>query len=135
MLNFKSGGFRSILISCLIAGIVVLSVAIASPQASLATPLQTLMAAVADRAPEPNLKQGAQKAEKASEKVYEGLERTQKIIGKTEKRNDAIKYARQHASERWNSLADKTRAVERSEDSLSPVDKVNLDLINGSQQK
>ncbi|MDY6782262.1 MAG: hypothetical protein SW833_06870 [Cyanobacteriota bacterium] len=129
MLKFKSVKFKQIFLSCWVAGIVVLGVAIALPETSLAASLPPLMANIADRAPEPNLERGSREAEKASEKVYEGLDRTQKVIGKTQKRNEAIEYARQHASDRLDSLADKARTAKGASDSLSPVDKVNLDLM------
>lgn len=137
MLKFKSVGFKQIFLSCWVAGMIVLGIAIASPQTTLAVPLQQqhLIASIADRAPEPDLERGAQKAEEASEKIYEGLDRTKKIIGKTQKRNEAIERARNHASDRWDALADKVRAAERSEDALSPVDKVNLDLILDREEK
>lgn len=66
---------------------------------------------------------GARRAEKASEKVFQGLETTKREIGKTQKRKEAIEEARETASGKLESLADKARRAQESEETLTPVEK------------
>jgi hypothetical protein len=99
-----------------------------------ATPLPLSTVTVAQALDIPDLDHAANKAEEASDRIYEGLDRTKAVVGKTEPRNQVIEQAREHASEKWQSLADKTRAAKRSgEETLSPVDKTNLERISGSE--
>jgi hypothetical protein len=107
-----------------------LSVATAAP-----LPLSSGLSVDLAQAPDsPDLNQAADKAEEASEQIYEGLERTKAVVGKTEPRNQVIEEAREHASEKWQSLADKARKAKRSaSESLSPVDRINLERISESK--
>ncbi len=72
-----------------------------------------------------DLDEAADKAEEASEKVYQGLEDTQKLYGKDQEPVHAvIEDARERASGKWQNLADKARAAEKDDDvSLSPAEK------------
>lgn len=83
----------------------------------------------------PDLDQAAEKAEEASEQIFEGLDRTKRVVGKTEPRNEVIEKARTHASQKWQSLADKTKAAKESGESLSPVDENSLKQVLESDQK
>ncbi|WP_416672433.1 hypothetical protein [Egbenema bharatensis] len=99
-----------------------------------ATPLPVSTVTVAQAPDIPDLDHAANKAEEASDRIYEGLDRTKAVVGKTEPRNQVIEEAREHASEKWLSLAEKTREAKRSDgESLSPVDKTNLERISGSE--
>lgn len=77
--------------------------------------------------PDPSfdLDEAADKAEEASEKVYQGLEGTQKLYGKDQKPiHKVIEDARDRASGKWQNLADKARAAEQDDNvSLSPAEK------------
>lgn len=77
--------------------------------------------------PDPSfdLDKAADKAEEASEKVYQGLEDTQKLYGKDQKPiHNVIEDARDRASGKWKNLADKARAAQKDDDvSLSPAEK------------
>lgn len=80
-----------------------------------------------------DLERAADKAEEASENVYKGLDTTKAVVGKTEKRNQVIEEAREHGSDKWKSLAEKARAASRSDESLSPVDELNLKRLLESE--
>ena len=71
----------------------------------------------------------AHKADEASESIYDGLDTTKRIIGKTDKRNQVIEEARTHASQKWKALADKAKAAQNSETSLSPTEKQVLKQV------
>jgi hypothetical protein len=90
---------------------------------------------IAQTASSPDLDQAAEKAEEASERIFEGLDRTKRVVGKTEPRNEVIEEARKHASKKWQSLADKTKAAKESDESLSPVDENSLKQVLESDQK
>lgn len=98
--------------------------------AAIAAPL---IAELTDRSSD--LEHAANKAEEASESIYEGLERTKRVVGKTEPRNEVIEKAREHASEKWQSLADKTRNAKNSDESLSSVDKKALEQTLEAEKK
>lgn len=82
------------------------------------TPTQTL-----------DVDRAADKADQASENIYEGLDTTKRIIGKTDKRNQIIEEARDHASQKWKSLADKAKAVQNSDASLTPTEEQVLKQV------
>ncbi|NJL86388.1 MAG: hypothetical protein HC886_11045 [Leptolyngbyaceae cyanobacterium SM1_1_3] len=65
-----------------------------------------------------NLDAAADAVEQAAGDVYEGLETTKRIKGKTELRNQKIEEGRDHASDKLQELADKARAAD-SPDELS----------------
>jgi hypothetical protein len=102
--------------------------------AALAAPLPIVQPLLAESNP-PDLEHAANKAEEASEQIYEGLDRTKRVVGKTEPRNEVIEQAREHASNKWKSLADKTRTAKDGDESLSPVDRQNLERISGSDSQ
>lgn len=72
-----------------------------------------------------DLNEAADKAEEASDKVYQGLEDTQKLYGKDQKPiHNTIEGARDRASNKWQNLADKARAAEKDDSvSLTPAEK------------
>jgi len=71
----------------------------------------------------------AEKADQASENIYEGLDTTKRIIGKTDKRNQIIEEARDHASQKWQSLADKAKAAQNSDIELTPTEEQVLKQV------
>lgn len=76
-----------------------------------------------------DLDQAVNKADQASDKVYQGLDKTKSLIGKTEKRSQAIEQGRNEASEKLQSLADKARRVKNSDESLSVTEKQALEQL------
>lgn len=78
-----------------------------------------------------DLNQAVNKADEASQKVYQGLDKTKSLIGKTEKRNQAIEHGRNNASEKLQSLANKARRVKNSDESLSVSEKQALEQLQG----
>lgn len=85
----------------------------------------------ADRLP---LDQAADAAERASDQIYTGIEATKRKIGKTKGRKEAIQTARDRASNKWQSLAEKARAAQQNSSiELSPVERQNLKRLNESQ--
>ncbi|MBW4654257.1 MAG: hypothetical protein KME20_14660 [Kaiparowitsia implicata GSE-PSE-MK54-09C] len=75
----------------------------------------------------------ADSAERASEQIYEGLDQTKQEIGKTEGRKAVIQKARDHASDKWQSLAEKARTARDSDAELSPVDQHTLKHLTESE--
>lgn len=66
----------------------------------------------------------ADRAETMADDVYNGLDTTKDIIGKTEARNQAIEHGRSTASDTLDDLADRARQAQRSDDEvLSETDK------------
>ncbi|MGP1382523.1 MAG: hypothetical protein ACTS2F_03130 [Thainema sp.] len=91
-----------------------------------------------DPDPSFDLDKAADKAEEASEKVYQGLEDTQKLYGKDQKPiHTVIEDARDRASGKWQNLADKARAAQENDNvSLSPAEKHILKrFINRQSQR
>jgi hypothetical protein len=71
-----------------------------------------------------NLDHAANQADDLAEDVYNGLDTTKQIIGKTEARNQAIEQGRNSASQKLDQLADRARQAEASgDDVLSTTDK------------
>jgi len=81
-----------------------------------------------------DIDQAVDKVERAPNEIYEGLERTKQDIGKTEGRKEIIQKARDHASDKWQSLADKARAAQEGDTELSPVDQHTLQHLNESRR-
>ncbi|MBD1911643.1 MULTISPECIES: hypothetical protein [unclassified Leptolyngbya] len=82
-----------------------------------------------------DLDAGIDAAQQAPDQIYEGLDKTKKIIGKTEKRNEIIQEGRDKASDKWQSLADKARAAQNSDDvELSPVEEHTLKHLTNSKR-
>lgn len=71
-----------------------------------------------------NPEQAADRAAEASDQIFEGLDTTKEIIGKTEPRKQAIEHARRHASEKLDDLADKARRTKDSDESLTRAEKI-----------
>ncbi|MBE9158294.1 hypothetical protein IQ265_15875 [Nodosilinea sp. LEGE 06152] len=70
------------------------------------------------------LEQAADQAADLSKDVYNGLDTTKKIIGKTEARNQAIETGREAASQKLEELSDRARQAEiHGDDVLSATDK------------
>ncbi|HAG84640.1 MAG TPA: hypothetical protein DCL61_26675 [Cyanobacteria bacterium UBA12227] len=67
-----------------------------------------------------DLEEGSNKADEASQTIFEGIDTTKDWIGNREETNQAIEKARESASDKWKSLADKARNSENSDESLSP---------------
>lgn len=81
-----------------------------------------------------DLDKGIDAAQQAPDQIYEGLDQTKKIIGKTEKRNEIIQEGRDKASEKWESLAEKARAAQDSDVELSPVEEHTLKHLTNSKR-
>lgn len=64
------------------------------------------------------LQRGADQAEKASDQIYQGLDTTKRIIGKTDKRNQIIQEGREKASGKLDDLADKARSAQETGEPL-----------------
>ncbi|MDB9526021.1 hypothetical protein PN498_08490 [Oscillatoria sp. CS-180] len=60
--------------------------------------------------------------DKAADDVYNGLETTKKIVGKTEARKEAIAHGRDHASGKLNALADRLQTAAETNNSPNPLD-------------
>lgn len=71
-----------------------------------------------------NPEQAADRAAEASDQIFEGLDTTKEIIGKTEPRKQAIEHARKHASEKLDDLADKARRTKDSDESLTYTEQI-----------
>lgn len=80
-----------------------------------------------------DLDEGIDAAQQASDQIYEGLDQTKKIVGKTEKRNEIIQKGRDTASDKWESLAEKARAAQDSDVELSPVEEHTLKHLTNSK--
>ncbi|WAL59635.1 hypothetical protein [Thermocoleostomius sinensis] len=81
--------------------------------------------------PDPNsidVDRASAKADEASEQIFEGLDTTKRIIGKTDKRNQVIQKARETASHKLKDLSERADQTPDAE-SLTPPDKQVLDQI------
>lgn len=78
------------------------------------------------------LQRGADQAEKASDQIYEGLDTTKRIIGKTDERNQIIQAGREKASKKLEDLADKARSAQETGESLPPQEQKTIERL---QQK
>ncbi|WP_017300490.1 hypothetical protein [Nodosilinea nodulosa] len=71
------------------------------------------------------------RAEELAGGVYNGLDTTKQLIGKTEARNEAIEHGRDQASSTLQNLADKAQRAEASNDEvLSETDRRILKHIS-----
>ncbi|MGF1569666.1 MAG: hypothetical protein ACFCVD_16620 [Nodosilinea sp.] len=77
-----------------------------------------------------DLEKAADQAENLSEDVYSGLATTQKIIGKTPARNEAIEHGRDKASATLQDLAQRARQAETAGAQLSETDRQTLEHIS-----
>jgi hypothetical protein len=75
-----------------------------------------------------DIDRASDKADEASDKVFDGLDTTKRIIGKTDKRNEIIQKARETASGKLKALSDRAEQAPDAE-SLTPPDKQVLDQI------
>jgi len=125
--------FRTIFLSLILLGMMLIygmgEGAIAAPVSSQ-PPLYWLTTTTGTSL---DLDQAAESAERASDDIYKGLDRTKRDIGKTEGRNEIIQKARDHASDKWQSLADKARSAQETDTELSPVDQHTLKRLTDSQ--
>jgi len=80
-----------------------------------------------------DLDEGIDAAQHAPDQIYEGLDQTKKIVGKTEKRNEIIQKGRDTASDKWQALAEKSRAAQNSDVELSPVEEHTLKHLTNSK--
>jgi hypothetical protein len=120
------GKLRQIIALCCLQISLVLGLAIGDGSSAIALPVlsETPSSPVARVTAEPlESETGARRAEKASEKVFQGLETTKRKIGKTERRKEAIEHGREKASGKLESLADKARRAQESGETLTPVEK------------
>lgn len=76
-----------------------------------------------------DIDRAAEKADEASENIYKGLDATKQVVGKTDKRNQVIEQARNQASENWKSLAEKAKAAQNADTSLTPTEKQVLKQV------
>ncbi|HEY9763424.1 MAG TPA: hypothetical protein V6D07_12915 [Trichocoleus sp.] len=79
-----------------------------------------------------DLKTAADNAEQLSKDVFNGLETTKQIKGKTAKRNQAIEHARDVAKTKLQETANKARSIEAPAD-LSPKESLILKNYQGQQ--
>lgn len=79
------------------------------------------------------LDQAADKAEQASDKIFDGLDTTKQIIGKTDVRNRVIETGRDKASRKLESIAEKARSTKQSGNSLSPTEQRVVDQLQPDQ--
>ncbi|MEQ9232619.1 hypothetical protein [Coleofasciculus sp. E2-BRE-01] len=113
---------------CLVFGLAIAdnnSDALATPL----TPIAQLTPAHPQSEKSVDLDKGSEQAKKASEKAFEGLETTKELIGKTEKRKQAIEHGRKKASRKLDSMAEKAEKAKKSEESLNHTEKLTLDRI------
>jgi len=132
-MKLRISKLRQIIAFSLIPIVLVFSFAIANNHnTALATPL-TPIAQLTPSHPQPeksvDLDKGKEQAKKASEKAFEGLETTKELIGKTEKRKQAIEHGRKKASRKLDAMAEKAEKAKKSEDALDHTDKLTLDRI------
>lgn len=80
-----------------------------------------------------DLDQAAEKAEEASSTIFDGLETTKRIKGKTPMRNEIIEEAREHASEKLEDIADRARSA-NSPQELSPKENLILKRYQGVEE-
>ncbi|MCD8485579.1 MAG: hypothetical protein LRZ84_02220 [Desertifilum sp.] len=76
--------------------------------------------------------QAARKADEASQKVLENLDKTKEMVGKPGERNRGLEKAREHASQKWESLAEKARQAENNDASLTHPEKKALKHVQGN---
>ena len=78
-----------------------------------------------------SLEKAAETAEKASEKVFDQMEKTQDVVGKTEGRKEAIKTAREHASNKLKSQAERAKSAAQNSDDLPYQEKLYIKGLQG----
>ncbi|VXD11382.1 conserved exported hypothetical protein [Planktothrix serta PCC 8927] len=78
-----------------------------------------------------DLQKASDAAKNASEKVFDQLDTTKKVVGKTEKRNEAIENARNIAHKNLNDQADRAKAAENPDVPLGPNEKLFYKGLQG----
>ncbi|MBE9142538.1 hypothetical protein [Planktothrix mougeotii] len=78
-----------------------------------------------------DLQKASDAAKNASEKVFDQLDTTKNVVGKTEKRKAAIEDARKIAHKKLNDQADRAKAAENPDASLGPNDKLFYKGLQG----
>lgn len=81
-----------------------------------------------------SLEKAADTAERASEQVFDKMEKTQDIVGKTEGRKEAIQKAREHASNKLKSQADRARSAAENSEDLPYQEKLFIKGLRGENQ-
>ncbi|WP_413160747.1 hypothetical protein ACL6C3_19755 [Capilliphycus salinus ALCB114379] len=66
-----------------------------------------------------DLENGANRAESAADKIYQGLDTTKDVVGKTEQRKQVIEKARDHASDRLKEQSERAKSAQNP-NSLDP---------------
>jgi hypothetical protein len=131
--RLKLGKLRQVIVLCLVQLSLFFGLAISdfSNVAALAAPLQPEATSyqIAQVSSELNLEKAANKASEASEKIFEGKDKTKSVFGGSEKSDRAIEEGREKASEKWQSLADKAQRVQDSDESLTVPEAVVLKNI------
>lgn len=78
----------------------------------------------------------ASRVDEAADGIYNGLDTTKEIIGKTDLRKEAIEHGRNHANEKLISLAERIRQALRGERPLNPFDRgIAEHLTQGLQEQ
>lgn len=78
-----------------------------------------------------SLEKAADSAERASEQVFDKMEKTQDIVGKTEGRKEAIKTAREHASNKLKSQAERAKSASENSEDLPYQEKLFIKGLQG----
>lgn len=104
-------------------------------QAALAySPVSSNAASVdADRSNNLDADRAATQADKASEEIFKGLDTTKEIIGKTDRRKQVIEQAREQASDKLKSLANKAKESSDPDQDLSPNEKLILERLQDTE--
>ncbi len=94
----------------------------------------TALVALAQASPNESLslEEATPTLEKATDAIYQGLEKTQQKIGKTEGRSAAIEHGRDRATGRLQGLLKRAEAAD-SLDELPNTDQLTLKRLSGSQ--
>lgn len=81
-------------------------------------------------------KQASEQIDHAAEELTgESLNTTKRVIGKTEKRNEAIGYARSKAQQKLKALSEKVEKSDGKLDrSLTPTEKITVDQLGSRNQ-
>lgn len=101
-----------------------------SPSTAAASPLRWVTAHIAQASTDSlDVDRAAEQADAASEDIYKGLDTTKRVVGKTDKRNQVIEQAREQASEKWKSLADKAKTAQDANTDLTPTEQKTLKQV------
>lgn len=76
----------------------------------------------------------ANNVDQAADSVYNGLDTTKDIIGKTELRKEAIEHGRDHASGRLGTLSERIRKARQEKQPLRPFDRRTAEHVTKGVQ-